>query len=1330
MAVDRGGLQYTIAVRDQFSKTTAKFRSELESAKAAFKDLQQTAAVQRASADSFKKTSAAVDQNAAALKRLAEVARQQRAVERTAAATNKAAQADAAKFARERAAAEAQAVKARAQALRQEQLDLKNSIDARNRAERERSKIAQAARKDEAAAAAERAKAQKAAQSVDPSFLAQKRINESLLEEAITRAQITQLRAKAQQQFAAGDILGGAKSINQARSLKESLKDVGNSASQTLFTFRRLVGILAVFTIARETVEGFKNLVSSALQFNNVIESAKIGVAGLIVATAEVRDQFGRPIQGAEAFAAAVKIADGQVRQLQRDAIALGVPFENLVETFQIAVAPGFGAGLKIDQIRKLTGDIAAAAKAIGLPQNQLAEEIRSLLSGTIQARTTRIATALGITNADVKRLKETGQLFDFLEAKFASFNQAAQQQARTTLTGLSEVVRGVVNQILGEAAQPLFSALVRIGNELLDKVLTIKDAAGKIQVNPQVVQSFRAIFNALAQGAEAIKEGFKDLGFQGLEDTLAAVGATLVSSLRFAIGFAESLLKILTTIVSVIRSVAGFFGLTETGLGRIAGVLGTIVGLTVAWNNTLGLTGLKVGTILTFFGDLVAAKFPAIAAGLKGFAASLGIVAAILGVAVVGFDLLLGSIFDVNLSLAETVKLIGLGLVGGIESAALAMRKITNQFKGAFTLQTQEQIDAENAKAVEKSKQRQLDIDKEIADITAKAAERSNRGPGFDPFAKAKKNATDFSGILSGVGRQVKELDALIKSIDDETFKAGKEFSVAFNSSDVEGSAKQIQSIFNESLVKSAVDLKKVRTDQTRVEQQIADIIKAQNIDVARRAQLESVADGNLTDQQVKALKISEAEAQLVSLFQDQRELQQALNLLGEKNLELALKKAAVVALESARTLTKENVLLEQQRQNEAAITDTVVRRLDARQRAVVEAQNALNLSRVESAQQQSALERQIAVAQAAVNASNRTGPGGPTAAERQALLDNLTALQKRLEIEKGISGEKEKQLEKAKQEAELVVNGSITQGLSRGFEDVAKDLPTAFEAGIAIVKQSTQQLVDFISSSIVSAFDPTQDQSLQERFARFLQGIANIILQQIISLAISSAIQQALGQTEAGAVQIATATTAAGITVTAAETAGAIEVANATTAAAIRAASSAGLGFHDGGIVRGFAGGGVVGAAMRSASAAKVALQGLAIGGLPRPVGIHPADTVPAWLQPGEFVVRKAVVDNLGLGFFNRVNAGNVPAPAAAPTGDAAGQAAGMARGGLVSDRLERHAVAAGGSSGRDLAILPVQVAGEKEFDRLQAGGKNAFLRQFRENAGTLRGILKEGK
>ena len=73
-----------------------------------------------------------------------------------------------------------------------------------------------------------------------------------------------------------------------------------------------------------------------------------------------------------------------------------------MIDAGQAEHLHGREAGLDVDQVRKFTIAISQAAGAIGLAQNQLAEEIRSILSGTIQARTTRIAVALGIKQGEI----------------------------------------------------------------------------------------------------------------------------------------------------------------------------------------------------------------------------------------------------------------------------------------------------------------------------------------------------------------------------------------------------------------------------------------------------------------------------------------------------------------------------------------------------------------------------------------------------------------------------------------------------------------------------------------------------------------------------------------------------------------------------------------------------------------------------------------------------------------------------------------------------------------------------------------------------------------
>lgn len=1361
MAVDRGGLQYTIKVRDEFSKTTSKFKSEMRASKAAFAEFSKGVAAQRESAKSFKKTKDAIDQQAGSLKNLEQASKRQSAREREAVRIRNTQERDAKRASAERLAQEKRAASEREKLLRQEQRQLKELIDSKNRAAKQAERLEAARRKDEARALLDQQRQLKAfsdAQArrekeaariqqsmkkdqdvrrrADPDVEAQRRVNKGLREELVTRKQIALLRSRAQSQFASGDIFGGARTLRSAKELEKSLRSVDKAGNSIFFTFRRLIGVLAVFTIARNVVQGFNDLVAAGIKFNDQVQSATTAIGGLLVAVTDVRDEFGQSVTPAEELGLAMKAAQDQVKKLRQDALRTVATFEELLSTFQIAVAPGFAAGLNLDEIRKLTVSISQAAAAIGVEQNQLAEEVRSLLSGTIQARTTRIATALGITNADIRRLKETGELFNFLEERFEAFGLSAERQARTTLLGISTRIQGAVTELLGEAARPLFEELLDLGNKFFDQILTIKDAEGNLKPNPEVVAGFREIFEALRQGVQEIRAAAERLGFEGLQNTFRAAGAALVTGIQFAIGFAETLLVTLNAIVSGVRSIADTFGITTRELGRLAGGLGAVVAITVIWNNTVGLIGLNFKSIF----KVVQALIPGLGtlriaasgfgAALRTSAIAVGQIGFALAIVIGGMDQLLGALFDVNLTLTETISLLGKGIAAQIKESVKGLKGIAILLDPTIT--AEEGGEKLRALAAELRADEEK-FNKEVADIIGKAAGREARGPGFDPAADLKKRlndaskaGSDFKGIISAADAEIAALASSLFELQNDIAKAGEEFRAAFNSKDLQGIGKQIQDVFVGEQVSAAEKLRKLRTADLKVEEGIATILEEQGTTTARLADIKKAAASDPKQRRAAfdALKLTESEAQLVSLLRDQKDIREALAEFEDRSLQLAFKKAAAIAVEVARENQRESVALRAQLAAEQAITQVQAARLGQRRQAVVEAQNALNIAQIEAEQTRAANEANLKFLKEQF--ALRTGENAPTAAEQESFDKLIASLETRGELEAGITAEKIKQLELIRQEAALIESGTLTQGLQRGFEQLAHDLPSAFEAGIEIVRQGTQALTDFISTSIVSAFDPTDDTSLKERFARFLQGIANLILQQIIQLAIASAIQKTLGETQAATVEITAATTAASIKVTAATTAASIEIAAAQASAAIRAAS--GKVFHTGGLVKGFNQGGRVGRG--KASPAHALASGLAAGGPPqRPAWVHPSDTVPAWLQPGEFVIRKSVVDNLGLDFFRAVNSGAFHVAAAAPpSGAGAAASAGMAKGGLVSDQLQRAAVTP--SREGDVQIIPVQVAGERQLDRIFAGGKSSARQFLQDNAGTIRAIVKGGR
>jgi hypothetical protein len=191
-------------------------------------------------------------------------------------------------------------------------------------------------------------------------------------------------------------------------------KDPVDHINRVAFTFRRLIGIFAAFQGIRAAASAFRQVVNEAIALNQQIESAVNGIAAIATASAELRDPWGNVLKPAEAFAAATGLAREQLALLRVDALQTNATFEDLLKTFQSATAPGLEAGLSLDQIRQMTVRIAQAAAAVGIPSDQLDEEIRSVLTGATTSRTTRIAQVLGGAkeyNQQFRDAKEAGIL-------------------------------------------------------------------------------------------------------------------------------------------------------------------------------------------------------------------------------------------------------------------------------------------------------------------------------------------------------------------------------------------------------------------------------------------------------------------------------------------------------------------------------------------------------------------------------------------------------------------------------------------------------------------------------------------------------------------------------------------------------------------------------------------------------------------------------------------------------------------------------------------------------------------------------------------------------
>jgi hypothetical protein len=664
MAVDRGGLQYRILIEDAFSAPLDAFVKGIRAAKRELDGLRSTSKGLRATAAGIRDVGRASREAAKDRRELARAStngerqwlnaiRQVRNAEQAAATARKRAKVEAAERFRlaRRLSSENQKlvlaerevtkiVNKRGQASRvlaaaqQRKIKLTQDEKRANRLlskeEKELYDVRQRLARLTRAGGGELAR-------INAETEALRRKNRAAKEAAVTELLRRQGLAPSGRTFAEESRRTAARTrsqkaeISRLDRIKKALRGVDAQANRVSFTFRRLFGILAAFAAARAILRAFRNLVKEMVRFNAAIEQSTLGIASLFLAVGDVRDATGAAVDSARGLVLAQKESRRQVQLLRRDALKTAATFEQLLETFQVAIAPGFQAGLDIDQIRKFTLDISRAASAVGLAQNQLAEEIRSILSGVIQARTTRIAVALGITNEDIRNAKEAGILFQFLQERFSAFDEAG-EVALKTFNALWTNLIGGFQQVLEAGGLEFFNELKDV-LESLQKILVEEDPiTGTLTPTKEAVFLTQQFADALQRALQIAREVGESIKFSTL------VGATKA----IAGGITEAFRVIAALVKGAIQGLADLSRIA----GKISETFKGIVGKDIFDNKNLEET-VALGTrILTIFLGISAAT-------------------AIVKLALSGVVVVLGTIVKVTLILNTVLKVVRTTTIG-----------------------------------------------------------------------------------------------------------------------------------------------------------------------------------------------------------------------------------------------------------------------------------------------------------------------------------------------------------------------------------------------------------------------------------------------------------------------------------------------------------------------------------------------------------------------------------------------------------------------------------------------------------------------------------------
>lgn len=1118
-----------------------------------------------------------------------------------------------------------------------------------------------------------------------------------------------------------------------------------NAINRISFTFRRLFGILAAFTLARKGIEGFFGFVKTMIDFNAQVEQAELGLGSIILASANLRNSLGKTVPPAEGLNIALTAAREQVNQLRLESLRLPGTFQDLMEAFQVGVAPGLIGGLSLDQIRQFTVRISQAAAAIGLPQRQLAEEIRSILSGTINPRNTRIAVALGISNADIKRAKEQGRIAEFLEEKFKAFEEAA-GVAADTFSVLKTNIKDAFAQIIGAGGIGFFKELKATLLDIRNVLIGTPKLSEKVVLSPSAIHFVSLIAKGFETAAAAVHAAVMSISGNDLQ----GIGETIGNSIGFV---SQRLVNATEGFIKAGNDIASFIAVLSTGLlgqgsekanaARQAEVtlargIGIFILLNAVVNTILGIitrigskSGLVFKTWKLVAGLFTAANIPIIA--IAAAVASLLLLAKYIYLQLRDWLYTTGPIQDSLAAIYAWCVKIGDNIVTWIgpwwekfknflsESAVILKGVAAESLRLQTVGDVFDQIQASVAGSIPRLQDLQ-DILKTLTDkaIDAKEALKfeivtlglsgevlDQAKTAFEAQVTARKELEKADqAILDLRQRQVNVTKQI--ALIEQTFaklQVGKQTNLqgymnvftnlqlateqyyqaleTGNESDVAASKAKLEKLRAE--VDAYGQIYKLSENEIRHAQQLLSLQLLQKglvgaITDAERDRLDVLIQINAAAAaqiEAKAAKHTEDLREQNYLLAEQQRLATTLSTIPSYDAE---QRTAAESQNALAVLEKQNALAEYKRHIEMETLDNLISQQEnnrdliatelARTQAL--AQTAANQERAAS------LQKDLATATSAVNALLQ---------EREVLIERNTA-QQVIENEQARLASV-----KAKQD-QAILSQPVQSGILAGLVEAANQTPSVFEGIKNTIVSGVQAMSELVSSSIVDAFDPTKKLDIKERFARFLQDIAKMIIQTYVQLAIVRSLLNFGSLLSPGGISLFSGTTGAA---------------------------------HYGGWVKGYAEGG---------SISHKPPKGYRSHAMPRPRNLHPSDTVPIFAGKGEYIVQAPVVNRVGSEVFDAINAGlvdptalrglagvrrsSVRRVAARRMGYAAG---GRVSGGATPQAAQGNREARGGG----LTVLPVLVTSEDNLEKIYRSNPKALREAIASDRTGIRSVLE---
>lgn len=304
---------------------------------------------------------------------------------------------------------------------------------------------------------------------------------------------------------------GFTNSVRASSGLSRSMGDLTNQVSKSAESVRnldkmvsRLGYSVARYAVIYQGLKGIGNLfdtaVGGAYRYAKNIETNEIGMSGILTSMMTLN---GKTLEWNEAMS----VSKGIIKDLQSESLKTAATAEDLINTYRAILGPGLSAGMKLDEIKTLTTVGVNAVSSLGLPSNQIIQELRDLVQGGIRPANSTLATSLGLTDADIKAAKQSSEgLFKFLMNRLKGFELATKYTQDTVRGALAQIEEGVQRGI-AEGAKPLYNAYGETLRGIANNLVTIDEKTKEAKINPQFEKSVENISNRTLSIAKDLKD-------------------------------------------------------------------------------------------------------------------------------------------------------------------------------------------------------------------------------------------------------------------------------------------------------------------------------------------------------------------------------------------------------------------------------------------------------------------------------------------------------------------------------------------------------------------------------------------------------------------------------------------------------------------------------------------------------------------------------------------------------------------------------------------------------------------------------------------------------